>query len=477
MKKNTITPITLIAIIVLAGGAMFLLNSKLATTSTEVTKSQASMATPKLTESYVDSFKTEAINENKWSVSKSTDVSAAQTAGNNLNITIPEGNQSGHPKAASILFKEYLKDNADFRAIAVLYRPIVTGTGGAVEGIRFSSKGSLNDEGASIRWVVKGTSSRVSFTVASTNGTVVERKTANLPTNIAIFRLERVNKAYRASYKLGNDLSSDSNWIILGEEENQSLGADGYISLFANNGAVKNQFPKVVARFDTARLHWEGKAAQPSTRISFSDAFSNGNIGAKWKASATAGTAVVETKTDNLTMNVAAGAVKTKPRAGWVKRAEPVVKNNKDFAVNAQVFKPVVKGDGYGVSILSFQSTTTLDDEAAVVRWVVSKNENISRLVFAVRAPDNTLLERASVDIKDIKANKLTLHLKRVGNTYQAAYRAGDDDADFVSIGKEENGHLGGDGHIVLSTNNTGIGHKFPQVIGRFDSVSGWVEK
>lgn len=477
MKKNSITPITLIAIIVLAGGAMFLLNSKLATTSTEVAKSQASMATPKLTESYLDNFKTETINADKWSVNKSSDVLASQTAKNNLNITIPEGNQDGKPKTASILFKEHLKDNADFRAIAVLYRPIVTGTGGGVEGIRFSSKGGLNDEGAAIRWVVNGTSSKVSFTVAATDGTYLERKSVNLPTNVAVFRLERVNKAYRASYKLGNDLSSDSNWIILGEEENQALGADGYVSLFAHNGAVKNQFPKVTARFDTARVSWEGKPKQPSTRISYSDAFSNGNIGAKWKASATTGTAIVETKSDNLTMNVAAGSVKSKPRSGWVKRTEPAIRNDKDFAFNTIMYKPVVKGDGYGTSALSFQSATSVDDESAVVRWVVSEKEKVSKLVFVVKAPDNTLLERATVDIKDVKANKLTLHLKRTGDKYAAAYRVGDGDADFISIGKEENGILGGDGRIVLSTSNTGIDNKFPQVIGRFDSISGWVGK
>ncbi len=477
MKKNSITPITLIAIIVLAGGAMFLLNSKLNTTSTEVTKSQASMAVPKITETYSDNFKTEALNQNKWSISKSSDVSAAQTAGNNLRIQIPEGNQSGKPKTASILFKEHMKDNADFKAIAVLYRPIVTGAGGAIEGLRFTSKGGLNDEGASIRWVVNGASSKVSFSVAATDGTVVERKSVDLPSNVAIFRLERVNKSYRASYKLGNDLTSDTNWIVLGEETNAALGADGYVSLFAHNGAVNNQFPKVAARFDTVRISWEGKAAQPSNRISYSDAFSNGSIGGKWKASATTGTAIVETATDNLSMNVAAGAVNTKPRSGWVKRTEPLVKNNTNFAFTAKLFKPVVKGDGYGVSAVSFQSATAVDDESAAVRWVVSKNENVSKLVFVVKAPDNTLLERASIDIKNADPKRLTLRLTRTGDKYSAAYRVGDSDTDFVSIGKEENGQLGADGRIVLSTNNTGIGNKYPQVIGRFDSVTGWVAK
>lgn len=477
MKKNTVTPITLIAIIVLAGGAMFLLNNKISNTSTEITKSQASMAVPKLTETYTDNFKTDTINEDKWSVNKSADVTVLQTTGNNLRINIPEGNQAGKPKTGSVLFKERLKDNADFRAIAVLYRPIVTGNGGAVEGLRYSSKGGLNDEGAVIRWIVNGASSKVSFSVAAADGTVIERKSADLPSNIAIFRLERVNKSYRASYKLGNDLTSDTGWTVLGEETNASLGADGYISIAAHNGAVKNQFPKVIARFDTARISWEGKPKQPSDRLSFSDAFSDGNIGKKWKASATAGTAIVETKSDNLSMNVAAGAVGNKPRSGWVMRTGPVVKEGNNFAVNAQMYKPVVKGEGYGASALSFQSTTTLDDEAAVVRWVVSEKDSISKLVFMVRAPDNTMLERASVDIKGLKTNRLTLHLRRTGDKYAAAYRVGGGDADFISIGKEENATLGADGHIVLSTSNTGVNNKHPQVIGRFDVVTGWSEK
>lgn len=480
--KKSISPIALIAIVVIAGSVITILNIAVNTTNTTVTKSQATMLQPKLTERYGDNFKTSAINADKWAVGKTgTDVTAGQTETNNLRIDIPAGKDTDKAKAASLTFKQLMKDNGDFRFIVTVYKPLTTGAGPGVSGIRFSSKGSNSDEGAAVRWVVNGDASTISYSVASPDGTTIEKKSVPVKSTIALLRLERINKTYRASYKVGNNMD-DNNWTILGEESNQSLGADGYVALFASDGGDKNKHPKVVARFDGAYLAWEGKPAPSPTTNNFTDTFGSGSIGPKWKASATAGTAVIETNSDNLTMNVSAGGISNKARAGWVVRTQPIIGNDKSFAINAVIYKPIVKGDGQGATSLSFQSTGSLDDESAAIHWVVSEKDKTSKLVFAVRAPDGTLSgERASTDIKDLKANRLTVRLARrkMGNIskYTAFYRIGDADQDWVAIGNEADGNLGGDGHIVLSTSNMGASKKFPGVVGRFDAVTAMIDK
>jgi hypothetical protein len=181
-------------------------------------------------------------------------------------------------------------------------------------------------------------------------------------------------------------------------------------------------------------------------------------------------------------MNVSQGSVSEKARTGWLVRTSPVVENDKSFTIQSKIYKPIVTGDGYGQSSLSFQSTGSLDDESAAVRWVVSEKEKVSKLVFVLRSPDGTIIgERGVKDIKGIGTNKLTVRLNRKiesGKTrYSAFYRTGDGDSEWMNIGNEEDGSLGGDGNIVLSTSNTGIEKKFPKVIGRFDSVSGSVQR
>ncbi len=480
--KKSVSPIAVLALVAIAGAGAFALSTAVNTTTTSVDKSQATMLQPKITERFQDFFKTDAIDTDKWVLSKSgNDVLVAQTGANNLRIDIPAASDTDKAKAMSLTFKQLMKDNGDFRFIVSAYKPITTGAGPGVEGIRFSSKGKNNDEGASVRWVVNGDASTVSFNVAAPDGTNIEKKAMPIKGNIALLKLERINKTYRASYKVGNDMD-ESNWTILGEEANQTLGADGYLALFASDGGDKNKHAKVIARFDNAFIGWEGKPAPTPSAYNFGDAFGDGSIGPKWKASAVQGTAVVETKADNLVMNLTPGSVNNKPRSGWVIRTAPVVGNDKNFVINTAMYKPEVSGEGYGQSSLSFQSTGALDDEAAAVRWVVSEKEKVSRLVFAAQAPDGSLIgERGVLDIKNLNAKRLTLRLVRRqvdGKTrYAAFYRVGDGDQDWVRIGNEEDGNLGGDGHFVLSTSNMGANKKFPKVIGRFDSVSGSVEK
>ncbi len=436
----------------------------------DLVKSFASATKPNLTESFVDAFKADRINTDKWTVQKSTDARVSQTANNNLRMEIPTLADGGRPKYGRLVFNEVIKDEGDFRATAVVYRPIVTGAGAGATGIRFISRGVDDDEGALIEWRVNGSQSTVSFSVKGEDGKRLESQAEPLTTNIAVFRLDRINKKYSAFYKLGSDTTADTGWKALGQEQNANLGSDGKIVLFTHNVGAGDTYPSVAGRFDNASIRWEGS---PSDRIGFSDAFANGVVASSWGMTATTGSTAQERASDKLALIVPPRAVANKPGRIILKRNQPVVKNGKDFAVQALLNKPVVTGEGTGATGISFTSAGN-EDEAAQVRWVAGTD--VSRVVFLVRTSSGTLVEREAVNLND-NVKSLTLRLTRSGDKYSGFYRRGDSDADFVRIGAEESVSFGADGKIGLFATNMGTSGKYPRVLGRFDLVNGSVAK
>ncbi len=463
--------VTFIVLFILAVSALVLSGNfaSIATPFAPLLKPFASSNQPKITEHFTDAFKTDTINTEKWIVNKSGNTQVVQTAANNLRIDIPEGSVDGKAKGGNLTFKEKFKENGDFRVVAVLYRPVVTGEGVGATGIRFASAGSADDEGAVIRWQVKGATSKVVFAVTAADGTKLESQADDLPTNIAVLRLERINKKYRAYYKVGRDVSGDVAWKQLGQEQHSTLGNEGRVILFTHNTGGDAKFPKVVGRFDTVNIGWEG---EPATDIRFSDAFANGVLGKQWRVKGTTGATARETQADNLVFTVPAGAVSGKPGYMRATRKSPTVGSDKDFAFQTVMFKPTITGEGRGAAGISFNSATSVDDEAAQVKWVVEGT--MSKLVFVVRNPDGTLAERAEASVTQ---NKLTVRLARRNDKYTASYRVGDSDSDFVRIGNEESAVFGANGFVGLFANNLGVGGKYPRVTARFDSVSGSVEK
>lgn len=464
---SVVSFVTLLLILV----SVFVLSGSFSDLVTTINKSKASQANPKITESFMDPFKDGTINTDAWAVAKTEGVAVVETAADNLRIDVSEGNSSGKVKAGTLTYKELFKGSGDFRAVAVVYKPVVTGEGTGITAIRFSSKGEDDDEAAVVRWQVSKDSSKISFFVNGADGKRMETQQAEVKSNIAILRLDRINKRYRAFYKLGNDVTGDKNWIALGKEADASLGNEGRISITTHNGGVAGKFPKVVGRLDQVAISWEG---DPATKKSFSDAFANGNIGANWKVSRTDGAQVYENTNDNLIMSLPSGALNGKGRYAILTRTQPLVPEGKEFALQAKIYKPAVIGEGTGYSGLRFVSAGTVDDEAAVVRWVAGKN--ISKMVFAVRAPDGTLAERASVDVP-ATLKSATLRLTRVGNSYRGWYRTGDADTDWVAIGSEASTNFGANGAVGLVVSNAGMPGKYPRVVGRFDTVNGSVAK
>lgn len=470
-KVNMLPLVSLVALLAILI-SVFVLSGSFSNLNTIINQSKASQVNPKITESFSDAFKDGKINDAKWAVTKSSGVTIAETALDNLRTTIPSGATNNKARSGSLTFKELLKGNGDFRAIVVLYRPTVTGDGMGVSGIKFSSKGVDDDEAASVQWRVNGANSTALFYVNGADGTRLETEQKNVAGNIAMLRLDRVNKKYRAYFKLGKDATGDTDWIALGEEVNATLGNEGWVSVFTNNAGSGDNFPKVIGRMDSFHIGWEG---DPATRITFSDAFANGVLGKNWNIHKSSGVQVSENTNDNLIMSLASGSVDGKPRYARIVRTMPVVPEHKDFAFAATFLKPSVVGEGSGYSGLGFVSTGNVDDEGASVRWIVS-GSTVSRVVFTVRAPDGTLSEKASVNLAS-NVNKLTLRLARNGDRYSAHYRTGDSDTDLLRIGSDESSNFGAAGRVMLEANNIGAGNKFPRVVGRVDQVWGSVEK
>lgn len=471
-SANLLSVVSFITLLVILA-SVFVLSGSFSDLVTTINKSKASQANPKITESFADPFSDGKLDETKWTVVKSNGVTIVETVGDNLRLDIPAGGLNGKAQGANLTFKELLKNTGDFRAMAVVYRPIVTGEGSGATGIRFSSKGSDDDEAAGVQWRVSGTSSKVIFFVNGADGKRMETGQADIKSNVAVLRFDRINKKYRAFYKVGADLSADTSWISLGSEANATLGNEGYLSVFTNNASGNTKFAKVAGRVDQINFGWEG---DPATRVSFSDAFADGVLAKNWRIGKSAGAQVYENKGDNLIMALSTGNVNGKARYANIVRTSPVIPQNKDFTLNASVFKPAVVGAGQGFAGLAFVSTGSVDDEAASVRWHVS-GTTVSKLVFVVRAPDGTLSEQASVNLA-ATVKKVTLRLIRTGDKYAAHYRTSQDgDTDFVRIGAAVSSNFGAAGHVLLNVNNIGTGSKFPRVIGQFDQVSGSVAK
>lgn len=468
-KLNLVSVVSFVTLLLILV-SVFVLSGSFSDLITTITKTKASRANPRVTESFTDAFKDGVINEEKWVTSKSTGVVVTETQADNLRFDIPAGAIDNKARSGSLTMKELLKGDGDFRATAVVYRPLVTGDGTGITGIRFSSKGADDDEAAIVRWQVNGTSSKAVFLVNGADGTRMLTQQVDVPGNIAILRLDRINKKYRAFYKVGRDMSGDTSWVSLGSEMNATLGNEGRVSVFTSNTGDK--FPKVVGRMDQFSLGWEG---DPATRVSFSDAFADGVLGKNWKVGKTDGAQVYENKNDNLILSLTSGSVNSKPRYARITRLSPVVPDGKDFTLNTTVYKPTVVGEGSGLSGLGFVSTGNIDDEAATVRWIVSGTA-VSRLAFAVRAPDGSLSEQTSVNLA-ATVKRVTLRLVRVGDRYTAFYKTGDSDVDFIRIGNDASSNFGAAGHVILMVNNIGAGNKFPRVVGRFDGASGSVSK
>lgn len=430
---------------------------------------RASGAGIQITERWVDPFNTGEIDKQKWKVQTEAGAVVKQES-DNLRMELPAGSAT---PSASLIFKELIKDRGDFKIVAVVYKPQVTGNGAGISGVRFASEGTDNQETATVRWRIAQGSSKVTFVVRGPDGRVMESETLDLAGDVALLRLDRINKEYTAYFKPGRDTSSDTNWRTLGTLRAPSLGKDGWISLFTTSSGTAASKPAVVGRFDQANVAWEGDPIDIQ-RANFHDAFSDGNLGRAWRVRARAGATAEERPSNNLVMTVPTGAVTGKPNVVIVRRDTPVAGQDKDFILQTVLFKPTVNGAGLGAAGLTFTSTGSEDDEAAKVFWRVGNNT--SAVVFSVKNPDGTVADTAEVSIP-AEERSITLRLVRNGKAYSAYYRTGDLDTEFVKVGSEKTAEFGSSGKASLFVSNMGANNQFPKVVGRFDQAFGSIVK
>lgn len=450
--------------------------------SSNVTKSKASTLQPHITESKTEAFNKGSVDGNVWTVSKSTATVVNATASDNLRIDIPTGTTSKDAAVGRLVYKQKIPKAGDFRLSVVAFRPIVTGAGAGVSGLRFTSTGSDNDEGAVMKWVVDGTTNKATavFTVTDKDGKALSSNSIDLNVPVAVLRIVRINNTYRGIVIPSNDLTGDTQAQILAETEYVGGGQDGNIQLYTSNTGIKDKYPKVVGRFDTAYIGVETNKPTPTaggvSRKRFNDNFASGQLGVNWKPSSTAGSSISENAQKNLAILVAPGASdgKTRPGSGMVVRTDPTVGTEKNFTLVATLTKPQVIGVGAGAAGIRFQSTSSENKEAANVRWVV--NGTTSRLVYQTISRTGALEDRASVVTK---LNRVGLRLIRRGNTYSAWYkeRPEDPDTSWVKIGNDENVTFGESGKFSLFATNVGSGKKFPYVSSQFDTVTSSIDE
>lgn len=419
-----------------------------------------------------DNFSNGVINSDRWRKELSQGARIVEGESKVLRMVVDEGPFENRARSGILYSKQVIESQKNFVAVATILKPEVTGEGVGTAALRFSTPSQIQDESAVIRWEVKSdNSSRLVFSVRAPNNDLIEKQIVplTLDDKTVALRLVRFNNKYRAYYKLGKYNNGNTNWILIGKEEDDVLvGEPGIISFSASNTGLQSKYPKVVSRVDDMHFGWE--TDQENNRASYYDWFNNDAIATIWKVT-TRGSRVTETPSDNLVISVNEGMTENKSNLGYI-IFDKVIGNQKDFSASVQVFKPKVIGDGTGTSDVRYVSSSGNDDESMNVRWLVKGN--VSRLDFRVRAPNGDLIKNSSKSLPET-VNKVTLHLQRTNNRYSASYKVGSNDPDvrFISIGSVNNQALAAqEGRIGIYVSNVGAEQKYPKVIGRFDSFS-----
>lgn len=218
-------------------------------------KPQATRVQPTITDSFQDTFRDGTIGATRWTPFATDGVLVRETTNENLRVAVDAGSAAGNARRGGLRANPVIGENKDFEIRAQVRRPLVTGTGTGRLGVRFVSSGNLDDEIASLRWVVGGPASYLIFSVKAPDGSVLDSSAVNINTNVVSLRLVRVNsKRYRGEYKLGT-MGLGGQWNIVGNERDAALGAAGLVSLFAANNAP--EFPQVLGRFEAVYVGWE----------------------------------------------------------------------------------------------------------------------------------------------------------------------------------------------------------------------------
>lgn len=432
---------------------------------------------PYTTASFTDAFKADTINTEKWQ-SFANGSTVSQTTTNLLKIAVQAGSNNNKAKNGGLVFKPVIGADKDFVIVTEVYEPKVTGEGLGVAGVRFAASKDVDNESSSLFWQKGAGVNKLVLLVKDPNenptASVRERASVAVPnnTNRLALRLARIGNKYTAQYKVGGN-NPDVAWQIIGAEDNPGLGSEGQVRLYASNLNSGNKTPEVMVRFDTTIVRWDDGSKPEANVKRFVDNFADGSINTeKWMSRVSSGAYARETKYNNLNLGVASGLASKRPA---VHRTAKLVLNediaeSKDFTARVQIYKPKVVGKGLGKTSLGFASNGKDNDETASITWAVDSS-NTSTLVFAVNGADGKPAEEKQ---RVAYANdKVTLIMKRIGNTYTVSYIPGinDPDKDGETLGSITN-NSAAKGKIALWTSNNNLGDLAPKVVTRIDQFS-----
>jgi hypothetical protein len=462
---------SIIGIVILASTALYLSGNFKSLTSpfgSDVGKPKASGEQPNVNSFFEDSFTADKINiaEGAWGLYKAPDnnnVKVTESATNGLSVSIQSDKDNPVVKRGGVAFRKTLDSHVDFKATAVVYRPIITGPGTANTGIVFY-RGSDNVEIARVSWD-QYSRSTVTFRVQNLN------KVYQVPvvSDVAVLSLARIGDTIRATYKLGNDTSDSSSEITIGEVTNVNLigPASGRVRFQAGNTSYdstdkdgRTDLPRPYTYTSTGRYTYASVAWMDRSSKTFSDTFSKNRIGGLWNDYPASNGSIVESTANHLVMKLS----KTKTGSDILTRTD-AVGNNKNFSLETSVVKPTVTGTGTGAARIAYAMNSGAS--GANVEWQVSGG--ISTLVFEVAGKT---ISKTSPDGDPVQ---LSMKLTREGTVYTAFYRT-DATADWTQLGQTSTAVLSGAGKLRLITNNS-AGSGSPAVTVQFMSAAGSIQQ
>jgi len=417
---------------------------------------------------FVDNFNDTTIDTTLWTVKKSSGVTISETTSDNLKINVPKGKNpaSKSSRAGSLLFKKRsVMKNEDYTFIASIYRPIIKTVGTGASGIRFSPTGT----GELVEYVWETTNTGKDYLVLDV--TVAGKKTnlaKKLISNVQSVELmlRREDNTYEARYRFKQD--DDTMREKLVESENTSYGSAGKMEIFTSNLGQSNQYPELVGRFDKASFstpRMEGGSKVINTVFLKPLDSEDWNIHIKNPKS------TVKTIAGNLVMNVAAGSVNNEPSSVFI-TAKQIVGTGPTRAI-VDLIKPEVNGVGNGIVGIVYQAKGAADKEDVSIRWVVSKSNKLSQLVFRVTKSNGQVLATETVDIPP-NITRLSSGLN-IGEGYATAnYQLGlrDGDREWKQLAQVENIGIKSQGYYSIQASNTGNQNKYPALTAKVDLFS-----
>ena len=401
---------------------------------------------------------------------------------NNLNISIKG---TGTPSFVSGMLQSKLQIDGDqnISAVVSMYRPNVTaGSGIASAGLKFVSADAEDGEAASFVWrkAIDGKYYLIANVMGS-DGKSVKMTTPRRKLEVGKVTL-RIDKRlmsdnqikYTFMYNVGpeNDVE---NWKVLDSATAPKIVGLGRVQVFASSQKISSGYLPITARFDSFTLRRETDKGQIQI---FLDKFTDTNIGSNWVH--TALPAIVDGTTPSpwiddetvLQIPVASGSRKVggvdKPKLSFM-TINQTMDEDKNSLLAVNLMKPIKTGnEGSATAGVGFDVAAPIGaEDKEGVRIIWTDNQLIGRMI-----DDKGAMNKV---VKTIPAGNdfVDVQILRRKDLYILKYKlqTDSDEIPYRILMQKTSTALGNAGKYYLFTSNTGANNKFPETVGRFDTV------